>query len=61
MNLFRKTNPERLSKAIEHCNGSGPVKDPESPEIIGDVFIHHTAKVDPTAVVSVPISAYDRV
>ena len=55
LNLFRRTNPERLAKVLEHCNGSGPVKDPESPEIIGDVFIDASAKVDPTSVVSLQV------
>ena len=58
LNLFRRTNPGRLAKVLEHCNGSGPVRDPESPEIIGDVFIDASAQVDPTSVVSLTLFFY---
>ena len=42
LNIYHRTHPERLAK--DGTNG---------PTIIGDVFIHPTATVDPTAVVSI--------
>jgi mannose-1-phosphate guanylyltransferase len=42
LELYKRTNPNRLAK-----NGDG------QPKIIGDVFIHPLATVDPTAVVKI--------
>ena len=41
LNIYRRTHPERLAQ-----NGEG------KPQIHGDVFIHPTASVHPSAVVS---------
>jgi len=43
--LYNKTNPERLTKESE-----------KTPKIIGDVFIHETAVVDPSAVLGPNVS-----
>ena len=41
LNIYRRTHPDRLASNKE-----------DGPKIIGDVFIHPTASVHPTAVVS---------
>ena len=43
--LYNKSNPERLTKDTD-----------KSPKIIGDVFIHETAVVDPSAVLGPNVS-----
>ena len=45
MALYNNTNPERLTKETE-----------KSPKIIGDVFIHESAVVDPSAVLGPNVS-----
>ena len=44
LKIFRNSHPERLT-----VSSSG------GPRVIGDVFIHPTAVVDPTAVVNLPL------
>ena len=46
--LYNKTHPERLTK-----DGAEPEK---TPKIVGDVFIHETATVDPSAVLGPNVS-----
>ena len=55
LKLFRQTNPSRL-KFFDNCNGNsgGDLQNKnQNPEIIGDVFIHPSANIHPTAVVSI--------
>ena len=56
LQLFRQTNPSRLAKVLENCNGNSEdnlnhAKE-SNPEIIGDVYIHPSANIHPSAVVS---------
>lgn len=52
LKLYRMTNPSRLAQNLDNCNGNGKIHKDEHAEIIGDVYIHPTAQVHPTAVVS---------
>ena len=56
LKLFRQTNPTRLAQALENCNGNSGDNMNHSkesnPEIIGDVYIHPSANIHPSAVVS---------
>ena len=55
LNLFRQTNPSRLAKSQENCNGNNGdlhVNNTKNPEIIGDVYVHPSADIHPSAVVS---------
>ena len=58
LKLFRQTNPSRLAQAFENCNGNSASGDnlnhakESNPEIIGDVYIHPSANIHPSAVVS---------
>ena len=55
LKLYRQTNKiSRLAGIHENCNGhhNANVSRPKGPEIIGDVFIHPSAQIDETAVVS---------
>ena len=50
LKLYRQTNPERLSKHDENCNGNSSHTAPKE-DIIGDVFIHPSANIHSTAVI----------
>ena len=56
LKLFRQTNPSRLAQALENCNGNNGDNmnhtGKSNPEIIGDVYIHPSANIHPSAVVS---------
>ena len=59
LKLFRQTNPTRLAQALENCNGNSGdnlnhAKE-SNPEIIGDVYIHPSANIHPSAVVRTSI------
>ena len=55
---LEQTNPSRLAQAFENCNGNSASGDnlnhakESNPEIIGDVYIHPSANIHPSAVVS---------
>ena len=63
LKLFRQTNPSRLAQAFENCNGNSgtgsgnnqslsTTEKEKTCEIIGDVYIHPSASVHTSSVVS---------